>query len=102
MLGFQPESSPYGLGEKVVQVQLAVFANRSVPGPAAAAEMVADACTIDNVPLRFPPEAQAEGDSSDRLDDEAFVRLASLDPSPTLYDSAPRFWLDGRPALNGR
>ena len=102
MLGFQPESSPYELVEKVVQAQLAVFADGSLPGPSASAEMVADACTIDNVPLRFPPEAQAEGDLSDRLDDEAFVRLASLDPSPTLYENAPRFWLDVRPALNGR
>lgn len=102
MLAFHPESSPYKLVEKVVQEQLAVFANGSLPGPAASAMMVADACTIDSVPLRFPPEAQAEGDSSDRLDDEAFVRLASLDPSLALYENAPRFWRDGRPALNGR
>ncbi len=98
-LNFQPESSPYGAVEKVVQVQPPIFADGGLSGPSVTAAMIADACTIETVPLRYPPEYQAEGDSSDRLDDKTFVRLASLDPSATLYENAPRVWRDGIPAI---
>ena len=100
MLELKPDFSPYGPVEKIVQAQLEVFANGSLLGPWESAAMVADACTLEKVPLRFPLELQAEGDASDLLDDETFVRLAAIDPSLTLYEDAPRFWRDGLPAIN--
>lgn len=99
MLALEPSSSPYGPVEKIVQTQLEIFANGGLPGPLESACIVADACTIERVPLRFPPDLQAEGDSSDLLDDETFVRLAAIDLSPTLYENVPRFWRDGLPAI---
>lgn len=99
MLGLKPETSPYGAVEKVVQAQLGIFADGGLPGPSTTATMVADACTMAEVPLRYPPESQSEGDSSDLLDDVTFVRLASLDPTSSLYVKAPRFWRDGIPAI---
>lgn len=37
--------------------------------------MVPYACTLGKVPLRFPPELQTEGDTSDLLDDESMSVL---------------------------
>ena len=90
----QPESSPYGTLERIVQAQLksAGYMDKRAPAASVAAVMIADACTVENVPLRFPPEAQVPGEVCDRLSDNQFLRLASLDSSPALYESAPPYW----------
>ena len=90
--GFDPAASPYGVVERVAQQQLTRMTDRTNPSPEAPATLMADACTIEHPPLRFPPEAQALGDSSDRLSDERFLRLAALDPSPDLYEAPTFAW----------
>ena len=89
---FQPESSPYGAIERVTQAQLVGMIERTGAPASETAKLIADACTMKDPPLRFPPEEQARGDASDRLDDDRFLRLASLDLSPELYEEPAFAW----------
>jgi hypothetical protein len=53
---------------------------------------MADACTMDDPPLAYPPDWQGWLVASENLSDEHFLRLARLDRSTELYENAGPFW----------
>jgi hypothetical protein len=87
-----PHASAYAFAERIFQVHWAPSDDAPTRGPSESARIIADACTIENPPLRLPPEAHAWWDAYNRLSDEDFLRLAALDPSPEIYEGAHSFW----------
>lgn len=87
-------ASDYIAAERVAQRQLSGMTNRTGPDPADSAGLIADACLLERVPLRYPPADNARIDRFKQLDDEQFLRLASLEMADELYDGAASpFWL---------
>ncbi len=87
-----PKSSPYTAAEEIFRVHWTPKPGAPIRDPSQTAQFIADACTMENPPLRYPPEAHASWDMYNRLSDEAFLRLAALDLSPEIYEGAYTFW----------
>jgi NAD(P)-dependent dehydrogenase (short-subunit alcohol dehydrogenase family) len=86
-----PEGSGYEVVGRIGVAQIAAASGGLDRLPATAA-MVAAACTVPDVPFRYPPEIQAGLDQVDALADERFRRLASCDNDPALFENAGGFW----------
>ncbi len=87
-----PKSSPYAAAEEIFRVHWTPKPGAPTREPSQTAQYIADACTMENPPLRYPAEAHASWDGFSRLSDEHFLRLAALDPSPEIYEGAHTFW----------
>ena len=75
---FDSENSPYSVAERIAAAQMRGLMS-SISDGSATARMIADACTIRDVPARFPPEAQRPLDALRRLSDQDFLKLCALE-----------------------
>jgi NAD(P)-dependent dehydrogenase (short-subunit alcohol dehydrogenase family) len=87
------EGSPYRLLEDLFRIDWGSAPPGSEGWLSFASNNLANACTAPDPPFIFPPELQAWLEPAFRLSDEAFVRLASLDQSPDLYQDVAPFWM---------
>jgi NAD(P)-dependent dehydrogenase (short-subunit alcohol dehydrogenase family) len=88
---FKPDDPGYTMVARIADAQIAAVSG----GPdrlSATVAMVAAACTVPDVPFRYPPDIQAGLDQVDGLADERFRRLASCDNDPALFENAGGFW----------
>ena len=75
---FNPDSSPYGRIERgMAQLQAGVGA--FMDDGTAAATMIADACLVENPPIRYPPIGQAVIDGHAAISDEDFLDLCRFE-----------------------
>ncbi|MGH8261701.1 MAG: SDR family NAD(P)-dependent oxidoreductase, partial [Steroidobacteraceae bacterium] len=70
--------SPYVVSERIAAAQMRMMKRMMTDG-STAARMIAEACTVPDPPLRFPPEAQRPLDWVDQLGDRDFLKLCALD-----------------------
>lgn len=75
---FGQPGAPYVVAERIAAAQMR-WMSRAMPDGSAAAKMIADACTVSDPGVRFPPEAQQPLDWADRLSDRDYLKLCALD-----------------------
>jgi NAD(P)-dependent dehydrogenase (short-subunit alcohol dehydrogenase family) len=76
--GFGGDDSPYAVAERIAAAQITAM-TRMLNDGTAAARMIADACTVADPAVRFPPEAQRPLDWAQRLNDLDFLKLCRLE-----------------------
>ena len=83
------EASPYELMETLLRMEIPA----QMPEAKACAARIADACVIDDPPVRFPRDLHEQSDAAyARMTDERFMRLTRLDRDDALYEGLNPFW----------